>query len=80
MLCRVFGFCVVGGSLGALVPAGLLVESDADSLFVQDFVAESILDSDLPLEYGDTEDSAKFDILDDDLLEKLDDDEYDNEI
>ena len=66
-----------GDMLAALDPAGLLTESDADSLFVQDFVAESILDSDLPLEYDDEEDSAKFDILDDDLWEELDNDESD---
>lgn len=60
-----------GDSLASIDPAGLLTENDASSLFVQDFVAESLLDSDLPLEVDLTdEDLEKFDVLD----EELDDD------
>lgn len=60
-----------GDALATIDPAGLLTEADARSLFVQDFVAESLLDSDLPLEYDlDETEAEKFDVLD----EELDDD------
>lgn len=56
-----------GDSLASIDPAGLLTEADASSLFVQDFVAESLLDSDLPLEVDRDDDGAAFDVLDDEL-------------
>ncbi|MBQ9873553.1 MAG: hypothetical protein IJM30_03730 [Thermoguttaceae bacterium] len=73
-----------GDSLATIDPAGLLTEADARSLFVQDFVAESLLDSNLPLEYDvDEEEAEKFDVLDeeldDDILRLGGDDDDDDE-
>ena len=65
-----------GDTLGAFDPAGLMTDYDVESIFVQDFVAECLLDSEIPLGEDLTEEDLKaFDVLDEELEDMEEDDD-----